>query len=190
LAVISVDYVAPDVGGLFVQDLQLTHSGTSSHSSFNIDVTALQTIGQYISFPDNAGLAISANSLYGQAIAVTRAAVLMRFGLISNGAGFRGRMALYTDQNNKPDMFVASSDFNTISNGKNEISLGSPLEISSGTYWIMGNFDNSAPVRRSATDSVPQTFTAMPINMPLPSIIPSVVTTSNGELNFYISIAN
>jgi hypothetical protein len=81
-------------------------------------------------------------------------ATLTKLGANAVGAGASGRLALYTDAGATPGALVAQTALFTVANGKNEISIGAPVALAAGTYWMVGDYSIATPIAVGTTTNV------------------------------------
>ena len=187
LGTITTTYVAPGTTGDLVHTLTLD-DGVARQSDVTTLVRALATIGNATSFADAAGLQIPPNALYGQRLTVSQPRVVMRLGLWADVSGPVGRLALYTDDGSGPSTLVAATPVFAVASGMTEVDVVSPVAVPAGAYWLLGNFDAGAQVRRGALgESIASA--PLPASTPLPTTLTGPTLSSSRSLNVFAEVA-
>jgi hypothetical protein len=188
IGTIALDYTAPVTAGDRAHTLQLT-AGTSTSSPFEIRVRALEGAGELVPFTDNAGINVPANYLYGQQVFIPRDVVMMRLGLNTQVGGFAGRMALYRNVGGAPGALVVGSSLTQITVGPNDLRV-TPTMVTSGTYWLLGNFATSAAIKRNASSNTTLSYLIHQTGDALPDALTGTMSTTNRVLNYHVRFAD
>jgi hypothetical protein len=187
LGTITTSYTAPGTAGDLVHTLTLD-DGVAHQVDVTTLVRTLAPLGNAASFPDAAGLQIPPNALYGQRLVVSQPRVVMRLGLWADVSGPSGRLALYTDDGTGPSALVASTPTFVVATGRTEVDVATPVALAAGSYWLLGNFDAGAQLRRgSLGESIASAL--LPASSPLPSTISGPTLSSSRSLNVFAQVA-
>ncbi len=188
IGTITLSYTAPGTAGDRAHTLRLT-AGTSTDSPFETRVRTLEGAGELTPFPDNAGISVPPNYLYGQQVFIPRDVVMMRLGFNAQLGGYTGRMALYTNVGGAPGTLVAASALAQVVVGPNDLRV-TPTMVPQGTYWLLGNFSAGAAIKRNANLSTGLAYVVHQTGDPLPSPLAGTMSTSNRVMNYHVRFAD
>jgi hypothetical protein len=129
-----------------------------------------------------------ANYLLGEKITLSKAATLLKFGLISGSSGQHVVMALYTDKNGAPNTLVAytSSTATTVSNMT--MTASTQAALSATSYWIMAVYDTTGGPMQNSVTSNPIDYIAFTFGSTLPTTFPAPTTYTNQQFNYYLVV--
>jgi len=134
----------------------------------------------------------SANFLAGIQVYVPIDCVVTGFGavLVSNTANDNMYLGLYKDVAGSPGALVATVSAPTlVTPGGKEMNVEPPVPVTSGTYWILGVWDNLASFASNSATSVTWRFVSYPFGA-LPATAPTSMQPSSGRPpNLYVIVA-
>lgn len=188
IGTITLSYTAPGTAGDRAHTLHLT-AGSSTDSPFETQVRTLEGAGELTPFPDNAGINVPPNYLYGQQVFVPRDVVMMKLGFNAQLGGYTGRMALYTNTAGAPGMLVVASALSQVVVGPNDLRV-TPTVVTQGTYWLLGNFSSGAAIKRNAAVNVGLAYILHQTGDPLPSPLTGTMSTNNRVMNYHVRFAD
>jgi hypothetical protein len=129
------------------------------------------------------------NYLLGQAIVVPNAATLTKLAANSGGSGPTGRLALYTSVGGTPASLVAQTALFSVANGANEISIGAPVPLAAGTYWMVGDYSATAPIAMASAGSVTTKYIAYSYASAPPNPwAPAPTTYTAAPIGYYLVV--
>jgi hypothetical protein len=125
----------------------------------------------------------------GQAIVVPNACTLTKVALNSTGTGASGYLALYSDVGGSPSALVAATQLFALTSGANEVSIGAPVPLAPGTYWIAGDYTATAPVARTSTGAITTKYISRSASLAPPDPwSPAPTTYTTGAFGYYIVV--
>lgn len=128
---------------------------------------------------------ITQGYLLGTRVTVTQAMNLTHFGVIPRASGPRVRFALYSDSAGSPGALRASTNPTALVVGTQEIPVITPILLTQGDYWLMGNYDLTANVGQGGT-SVTIKYISLPFTSTLPTTFPTPMSYSGAGFNYYL----
>jgi hypothetical protein len=130
---------------------------------------------------------LSAGFLMGGSVTVPSPSMLTHLCAITKGGGANMVLAVYSDLNGEPHGLVASTPSTSMVLGRMEVPV-TPTQLAPGTYWIMGVYDNDAPIGTDSSDpNAPVRGTADSFGN-LPNPFPSTQDFSGLSFNYYLKL--
>ena len=128
------------------------------------------------------------NYLLGEKITLTKAATLLKFGLISGTSGQHVVMALYTDKNGAPDQLVAYTSSTALTISNMNIAPNTQASLSATSYWIMAVYDQTAGPMRDNSTTNPIDYISFTFGTTLPTTFGTPMTYTGQQFNYYLVV--
>jgi len=149
-------------------------------------VSAPYDVGYYTAFTSVGSFSL--NYLLGEKITLTKAATLLKFGLISGTSGQHVVMALYTDKNGAPDQLVAYTSSTALTISNMNIAPNTQASLSATSYWIMAVYDSTAGPMRDNSTTNPIDYIAFTYGGTLPQTFGTPTTYNGQQFNYYLVV--
>ena len=186
---IESEYTAPDDAGTYAHLLSAADDqGASAGRAFSAVVRPAEVhLGYDEPLPGTMQLA--GNAIYAQPIHVPAATTLLRFGVIGM-AGPRARLALYTDQFERPYYLISATAIFSMSNGRRELE-SAPRALAAGNYWIAIELENAASIRTDTGGAPLTIFSGVSdLGPAAPHAFPQNNVLSHPAMNLYVVVDN
>ncbi len=162
-----------------------TTTSTSTSTSTTTTLAGGVADGNSVEFSGTSML--SAGFLMGGSVTVPVPSMLTHLCAITKGGGPHMVLALYSDLNGEPHGLVASTLSMSMVLGRMEVPV-TPTSLAPGTYWIMGVYDDDAPIGTDSSDpNAPVRGTSDSFGS-LPNPFPSTPDFSGLSFNYYLKL--
>ncbi|HEY2369110.1 MAG TPA: hypothetical protein VGH87_22090 [Polyangiaceae bacterium] len=129
-----------------------------------------------------------ANYLLGEKITLSKAATLLKFGLISGTSGQHVVMALYTDKNGAPGTLVAYTTSTSVTATNMNIATSTQAALSATSYWLMAVYDTTGGPMQDTATANPIDYVAFTFGGTLPATFPTPTSYTNQHFNYYLVV--
>lgn len=140
-----------------------------------------------LGYPDDLGLEVqlSPNFLLGNSLEIPANTVITHLGVLGKAAGPHVQLGLYTDNGGSPDQLVTATGTEVLAAKQNWFPA-TPVEITAGTYWLMGVYDASALIGYTTSDpSAVVKYRNLTFNGTLPTTFGSAFSFTGATYNYY-----
>jgi hypothetical protein len=186
VGVINGMYTAPGTAGDLAHSMSLDGGAAQPFDTLVRDPVEY---GYFDPSADNASLLVASNRLIGTLISIPTDQYVMRLGFHTVTGGYTARMAVYRNNGGNPGALVASTAPFAAVDGENEQDV-IPTLLTAGTYWLLGNFELNASIKRDSGAGNINIFSiAHSISSPLPDPPASPMFVSNLPLDYYLVTA-
>jgi len=144
-------------------------------------------VGQYSAFTTFSSH--SPNYILGNQINVTCDSYINALGVYLNIASGQFQLALYSDYNGNPYQLVAYTYATATKMGSNSVALYNPVEISPGSYWLMGFYSlQSYPGYNTSNSNVVVKYSYRTFSSGLPDYFGTVTTYTGQLFNYWLEM--
>jgi hypothetical protein len=124
--------------------------------------------------------------LLGRPVQVTQPVRLVRIGIEARQTCMHAVLALYSDASGTPGQLLSSTASTSVAMGPNEFAAA-PVDLTTGTYWIMGEYDVTCPIGIDFSKSTPTKYITFVYGTPLPAQFPASPSSYTGyPANYWI----
>ncbi len=172
--------------GTYSAMVEVASDQVSDSKNVHVVFWVYRLYGLWMEFPSQSSHL--SGYLLGSKVAVTQAGTVTHLCLIAKEAGPYVKMALYTDAGGNPGQLVTWTSPETLVVGRMEMRTASAVPLSSGDYWIMAIYPETAHIGFNLNGSAVFKYTPLQFDDPLPTTFPSPMQQSGQEFNYYLRV--